>query len=85
MRHIKPYGDNSQSFGITRTLNYDDLIMNESAILSRIESLIPENVRFELEIKLLLEQGFRIYYLNKYLICSHQSRWMKSLRLINQL
>ena len=59
MRHIKPYGDNSQSFGITRTLNYDDLIMNESAILSRIESLIPENVRFELEIKLLLEQGFR--------------------------
>jgi hypothetical protein len=57
MRHIKPYVDNSQSFGISHPVNYSDLIANEAAILDRIESIIPHTTRLELELNLLLNEG----------------------------
>jgi len=58
MRHIIPYVDNSQSFGISNP-NYIELIINEAEVLNRAESMIPSDMLFELELNLLLEQGFK--------------------------
>lgn len=58
MRHILPYVDNSQIFGISNP-NYTQLIINEAEILNRAEDMIPTDVRFQLELSLLLNQGFK--------------------------
>jgi hypothetical protein len=58
MRHIIPYEDNSQAFGISSP-TYTDLIINEAAILNRAESMIPSDILLEMEMNLLLEKGFK--------------------------
>ena len=58
MRHIIPYVDNSQSFGISNP-SYADSLMCESQILQRADSLIPGDILVQLEIKQLLEEGFK--------------------------
>lgn len=58
MRHIQPYNDNGQSFGINNPHSYRDLMINESAILARAEEAMPENIMFELELNMLLNEGF---------------------------
>jgi len=58
MRHVLPYVDNTQSFGIS-ILNYYDLIVNETAIIARAESSIPADILIELELKLLIEKGLK--------------------------
>jgi hypothetical protein len=58
MRHIIPYVDNSQLFGISNP-SYADSLMCESQILQRADSLIPGDILVQLEIKQLLEEGFK--------------------------
>lgn len=58
MRHIIPYVDNSQSFGISSP-SYGDLYITESQILQRADSLIPGDILIHLEINQLLEEGFK--------------------------
>lgn len=58
MRHIIPYVDNSQPFGISNP-SYADSLMYESQILQRADSLIPGDILVQLEIRQLLEEGFK--------------------------
>jgi len=58
MRHIIPYVDNIQSFGISNP-SYADSLIYESTILQRADSLIPGDILIQLEIKQLLEEGFK--------------------------
>ncbi len=58
MRHIIPYVDNSRPFGITNP-SYSDSLVYESNILQKADSLIPGDILVQLEIKQLLEEGFK--------------------------
>jgi len=58
MRHIIPYVDNSLQFGITNP-SYADSLLFESNILQKVDSLIPGDILVQLEIKQLLEEGFK--------------------------
>lgn len=58
MRHIIPYVDNSQLFGISNP-SYTDLFLYEADILNIADSLIPEDIMFQLELNQLLDEGFK--------------------------
>ena len=58
MRHIIPYVDNSQPFGISNP-SYADSLIYESQILQKADSLIPGDILVQLEIRQLLEEGFK--------------------------